>query len=233
MRACFKIACLATAAASFATAASIPQSSPALVTSVVRVDSRTGRLVRGVVVSPGFLPKRPKMEAESPGASRVGKIVRKLSMQYDLDPLLIHSIIEVESNYNPFAVSDKGALGLMQLVPATARRFGVRNPFDPEENISGGVRYLKYLSQVFPSDLRLVLAAYNAGEAAVTRHNEVPHYPETEQYVYRVGKAYGKRRRAVRKAGWTAPQSSRASTGDTRPVELYVDAEGRLNLRTR
>lgn len=233
MRTCFKIACLAAAAAGLAAAASVGQSSPALVTSVVRVDPRTGRLVRGVAVSRGFIPRRSKMAAEAPAATPVGKIVQKLAAQYDLDPLLVHSIIEVESNYNPFAVSDKGALGLMQLIPSTARRFGVRNPLDPEENISGGVRYLKYLSQVFPSDLRLVLAAYNAGEAAVIRHNEVPHYPETEQYVYRVGKAYGERRRAARKTGWTASSSAPASTGGTRPVELYVDAEGRLNLRTR
>ncbi len=233
MRVCFTYACLAAAAAGLGIAASLPQSSSAMVTSVVRADPRTGRLIRSVVVSPGFIPPHGAHETAPPPVTNLGKMVQKAAEKYDLDPLLIHSVIEVESNYNPFAVSGKGALGLMQLVPSTAHRFGVRHPFDPQDNINGGVRYLKYLSTIFPSDLRLVLAAYNAGEGAVARHNDIPRYPETEQYVYRVGKAYGKRRRAARNSQRVAIPPSPGAPDQTRPVEFYLDAEGRLNLRTR
>ena len=232
---CFQFACFGLAAATLASAASLPDAGPARVTSVVRADPRSGRLVRSVVVSPHFLPPqvvRPKAAGEPAPSSQapaanLGEMVARAAEKYELDPLLVHSVIEIESNYNPFAVSDKGARGLMQLIPATATRFGVRNPFDPQQNIEGGVRYLKYLSTLFPSDLRLVLAAYNAGEAAVARHNDIPRYPETEQYVYRVGKAYGKRRAAAQ----PAPTSQAAPK--PRVVECSVDQEGRLNLRTR
>ncbi|MCC7498192.1 MAG: lytic transglycosylase domain-containing protein [Bryobacterales bacterium] len=230
---CFNIARITAGAAGLVMAASVPQSSPALVTSIVRVDSHSGRLVRGVVVSPGFIPRRSRAKAVPPATTEVGKMIEQAAERYDLDPLLVHSVIEVESNYNPFAVSGKGALGLMQLIPSTARRFGVRNPFDPKENIGGGVRYLKYLSTIYSSDLRLVLAAYNAGEGAVARYNGIPHYPETEQYVYRVGKAYGKRRRAVRMAGRTEMPPAAGTAEAARPVEMSIDAQGRLNLRTR
>ncbi len=109
-------------------------------------------------------------------------------------------MIQVESNYNPYAVSPKGAQGLMQLMPETARRFGVRNTFDIKENIEGGVRYLKYLGTLFPEDPRLTIAAYNAGEGAVWKYgNSIPPYRETEQYVDRVGKRYGQARRAAEK----------------------------------
>src|SRR5581483_12304992 len=107
----------------------------------------------------------------------------------------VDSVVQVESNYNPFAVSNKGALGLMQLMPATARRFGVENPFDPRQNIQGGVRYLKFLQDTFRDD-RLAIAAYNAGEKAVTKYKGVPPYPETVSYVAKVGTKYGQRKRS-------------------------------------
>jgi soluble lytic murein transglycosylase-like protein len=95
-------------------------------------------------------------------------------------------MIQVESNYNPRAVSPKGARGLMQLMPETASRYGVRSIFDPRENIDGGVRYLKDLLALFNSDLRLAIAAYNAGENAVQRFNGIPRYTETQNYVKKV-----------------------------------------------
>jgi len=109
-----------------------------------------------------------------------------------VDPLLVDSVIRVESNYNPLAVSPKGAEGLMQLIPATARRFGVTNSFDVKENIEAGVTYLKYLLDMFGDD-RLAVAAYNAGESAVMRYGDVPPYRETMNYVSRVGKAWARR----------------------------------------
>ena len=130
--------------------------------SVVRVDSRTGRLVRRVVP-----PAQPRAAGETFRArAGVDQLVAEAARRHNVDPLLVHSVIQVESNYNPFAVSAKGARGLMQLVPATARRFGVRNPFDPKQNIDAGVRYLKHLQDTF-HDTRLALAAYNCGEGRV------------------------------------------------------------------
>ena len=107
-------------------------------------------------------------------------------VQNQLPSRLVHSVIQVESNYDPNAVSPKGALGLMQLIPATARRFGVSDVFDPEDNIEGGTRYLKYLLGLYKGDESLALAAYNAGEGAVSRYGGIPPYPETLGYVAKV-----------------------------------------------
>ncbi|MDQ2695001.1 MAG: lytic transglycosylase domain-containing protein [Pseudomonadota bacterium] len=112
--------------------------------------------------------------------------IDKIARQHRLEPALVHAVIAVESGYNPKAVSPKGAMGLMQLMPDTARLYNVRNPFDPVANIRAGVRYLRALMDRFRS-VRLALAAYNAGPEAVRRHrNQVPPYQETQHYVVRV-----------------------------------------------
>jgi soluble lytic murein transglycosylase-like protein len=112
--------------------------------------------------------------------------IRTISKQYEIDPALVRSIIRVESGFNPLAISVKGAQGLMQLMPATAQDLRVANPFHPRENITGGVKYLRYLLNLFRGDLVLALAAYNAGENAVLRYQSVPPYPETMAYVQKV-----------------------------------------------
>lgn len=114
------------------------------------------------------------------------EIVRGHASRYGIDEDLIHSIIRVESNYNPRAVSVKDCKGLMQLHPDTARRFGVADVFDPGQNIEGGVKYLHFLIELFDRDLDLVLAAYNAGENAVKRFKGIPPYAETQDYVRKV-----------------------------------------------
>jgi soluble lytic murein transglycosylase-like protein len=122
-----------------------------------------------------------------PEAADVGAIVTQVSRELDVSPQLLHAVIAVESAYDSRAVSPKGAQGLMQLMPATARRFGVSDPFDPHENVRGGARYLKALLAQFNGDLRLTLAAYNAGESAVVRYgNRVPPFAETQKYVPKV-----------------------------------------------
>ena len=107
--------------------------------------------------------------------------------KYSLDPALLHAVIQAESGYNPGAVSNKGAAGLMQLMPATARRLGVRSPFDPRDNIRGGAAYLAELAERYgETNADLILAAYNAGEHAVEEYGGVPPYRETRDYVKRV-----------------------------------------------
>jgi hypothetical protein len=111
--------------------------------------------------------------------------------RYGIDPRLVHSVIRVESAFNPWAVSPKGARGLMQLMPHTAVTLGVRDAFNPVQNIDGGVRYLRILIDRYGGNLRLALAAYNAGPQAVDWYRGVPPYQETQQYVQRILALYG------------------------------------------
>lgn len=114
-------------------------------------------------------------------------LIEAAANKYSLDPALLHAVIRAESGYNPDAVSNKGAAGLMQLMPATASRFGVHDRFDPQENIEGGARYLSTLLGMFPSDVKLAVAAYNSGENTVKKFgNQVPPIAETQNYVDRV-----------------------------------------------
>ena len=197
------------------------------VVSVVHVDSRTGRLVRSVVVK------------QAPGARfsadpQVRAMVEETAKNFDVSPLLVDSVIQVESDYNPYAVSPKGAQGLMQLMPATARRFGVKNTFDPQQNIEGGVRYLKFLQETFQDD-RLAVAAYNAGEKAVSKYGNVPPYRETVDYVAKVGRKYTQAKHAATKsdAPAKAAEKSQPAPEETTHVAGYVDQEGRLHIVSR
>jgi soluble lytic murein transglycosylase-like protein len=122
-------------------------------------------------------------------------VVRKVAMAHSIDPELVHVIIRAESNYDVFAISDRGALGLMQLMPATAMQYGVKNVFDPAQNIEGGVRYIKDLVKLFKDQTeqtRLVLAAYNAGQEAVRKYKGIPPYPETKAYIAGIMRTYKK-----------------------------------------
>ncbi|MBI2993261.1 MAG: lytic transglycosylase domain-containing protein [Gammaproteobacteria bacterium] len=117
---------------------------------------------------------------------------------YQLPPSLLHAVITAESAYDPDAVSKAGAVGLMQLMPETARRYGVRNRTNPSENVSGGTRYLRDLLQMFNNNLALALAAYNAGESAVVKHgHQIPPYNETRSYVKKVVALYQQYRKSM------------------------------------
>src|SRR5262249_49588650 len=114
------------------------------------------------------------------------KDIREISLQHDVDPLLVQAVVRVESAFNPTAVSRKGARGLMQLMPRTASTLGVLDPFDPREDIRGGVRHLRYLLDRFRGNATMPVAASNAGEPATDFPHGIPPYPKTEQYVQRV-----------------------------------------------
>lgn len=119
-------------------------------------------------------------------------LVKKLAKPSGIDPKLVMAVILVESGFNPRAVSPKNAQGLMQLIPDTAQRFRVKNPFDPEDNIRGGIAYLQWLLAFFKGDVAMVAAAYNAGEGTVEKYRGVPPYPETQKYVKRIAQLYQK-----------------------------------------
>jgi len=123
-------------------------------------------------------------------ASQLNETILLNSHKHSLSPALVHAVIRAESAYDSNAVSSKGAMGLMQLMPGTASLLKVSNPFDPEENISGGVRYLRHLLDRFGGNLELALAAYNAGESRVLRDNQIPRISETQQYVRKVIRFY-------------------------------------------
>jgi len=151
--------------------------------------------------TPVPVPPATNSEAQRPKALPTGTdrtseqyrpMVESISRRNGVDPNLIDAMIRTESNYNPWAVSPKGALGLMQLIPETGRRYGVSNFFDPEQNIEGGVRYMKYLLDMFDGNVDLSLAAYNAGENLVARIQKIPPYPETRNYVRKIRAVYTK-----------------------------------------
>jgi soluble lytic murein transglycosylase-like protein len=218
------------------------------ITTVIHPDQRTGKLVRSVIVT--SKPVAEQSVAEAPVAERVVPVaaatrpsapppagidvaIEQIAAQVSLPSQLIHSVIKVESNYDPYAISPKGAQGLMQLIPATARRFGVSNSFNPAENIQGGSKYLKYLLDLYKGNYALALAAYNAGEAAVARYGSVPPFPETQNYLILVGRQLqeAKKAEAAKQKAIVAAQIRPEAETETRPagpnhIQEVVEADG-------
>jgi len=164
-----------------------------------------------------FRPSASGMSGRAP--ANISQLVEQTASRFQVDPDLVHAIVRVESGYDPKAVSSKGAMGLMQLVPATAQRFGVANPFDPKQNLEGGVNYLRHLLDMFGGDLNLSLAAYNAGEHSVQRSGGIPAIPETQDYVRKVTSIY--------QTG-DAPASAKTTPKEPpkAPIVRYVDEYG-------
>lgn len=127
-----------------------------------------------------------------PKTSQYDKLIIEKALYHGVHPALVKAVIHVESAFRPLARSPKGALGLMQLMPATAKRFGVKDRSNPKENIEGGVKYLRWLLEHFEGNTKLAIASYNAGENAVKRYKGVPPYKETQNYVIRVSEAFKK-----------------------------------------
>jgi hypothetical protein len=231
------------------------------VTVVVRPDVQTGKLVRAVVVMPKEVAARvhePLVQpaAESSGSapiavafsSNVIEMIDQIARLYDVEGPLVHSVIRAESNYNPQAVSNKGAMGMMQLIPSTARRFGVRNPFDPKQNVEGGVRYLRFLLDYYKNDYQKTIAAYNAGEGAVDRYQGIPPYTETRNYVTQVAinlRAARRAEEAKSKAAQRAVEQIAAENASLEkggpekqeavynPIRASISEDGRVNYRTQ
>ncbi len=172
-------------------------------------------------------PLDPKERGAAPSASspyskeQIDSIIDKYADHYNLPAKLVRSMIASESAFNPRAVSKKGAQGLMQLMPSTASRLGVKNAFDPEENIRGGMEHMRFLLDTFNNDLTLSLAAYNAGENLVQRLNRVPNFPETKAYVRNVKSRYGSKD-IVSQSTQSAPRGP--------STFKWVDKQGILHL---
>ena len=147
--------------------------------------------------------------------------IDQAAARHNVDPNLVRSVIKVESNFNPNAVSRKGAMGLMQLMPSTARSLNVSNPFDPQQNVDAGVRHLRKLLDSYGGDIRLSLAAYNAGAGAVARSAGVPHFFETQNYVRRITNLY---------YGGSEPGSHIIGSPVHDPVRVQRDARGGLYI---
>ena len=154
-------------------------------------------------------------------AKEIDAAIEQAAARHNVDPNLVRAVIKVESNFNPNAVSRKGAMGLMQLMPQTARQLNVTNPFDPEQNVDAGVRHLKQLMENYGGDIRLSLAAYNAGSGAVARSAGVPHIAETRNYVRRITQLYNR---------GSDPGSHIIGTPVHNPVRVERDARGVLYI---
>ena len=210
-------------------------------TLIVKADNRSGRLVRSVVVAPKVVnPEesiRPEPASSAVAASSLAEMIDSIAAKHDVEGPLVHSVIKAESNYNPLAISPKGAQGLMQLIPATARRFGVENTFNAQQNIEGGVKYLKFLMELYHNDYVKVIAAYNAGEGAVTTYGGIPPYAETRNYVYQVGKNLQSARKvAETKSSPPKNEETKQAAVDPnqpRSIQAVVGPDGKVYYKTQ
>ncbi len=191
-------------------------------TTVVRADAKTGRLIRTVIM-------QPKIVADS----EVKAMIERVANEQGVESQLVDSVIRAESDYNARAVSPKGAQGIMQLIPSTARRFGVSNTFDPLENIQGGVKYLRFLLDYYQGDYAKAIAAYNAGENAVDKFHGIPPFAETRNYVAQVAKNLRVARAAAPPAPRTSQAAANATNGETpQPIQTSTGSDGRIYYRT-
>jgi soluble lytic murein transglycosylase-like protein len=170
--------------------------------------------VAETVVRPRVISGAETGAEPAPLPTGINEAVERIASEHSLPPQLIHSVIKVESNYNPYAVSVKGAQGLMQLIPDTAHRFGVRDAFNPVENIQGGAKYLRYLLDLYDGNYPLALAAYNAGEAAVAKYGGIPPYAETQNYVTQVRRQLEIAKKAAAAKPQAAPPPTPQPKGD-------------------
>ena len=163
----------------------------------------------------------PRLHGIHAGDHAPARHLEQAAARHNVDPNLVRSVIKVESNFNPNAVSRKGAMGLMQLMPSTARSLHVTNPFDPQQNVDAGVRHLKQLLESYGGNVKLSLAAYNAGAGAVARSSGIPHFSETQNYVRRITELY---------YGGADPRAHVLGNVVHDPVRVERDARGVLYI---
>ena len=199
-------------------------------------------------VEPAKTPKRlvqltsklinPSLGGFTTGNADIDTFIVESGKRNSVDPLLLYSIMHQESSFKTRAMSNKGARGLMQLMPPTASRFGVTNIWDPKQNIEGGARYMRFLLDLFSGDVRLALAGYNAGEGAVMKYGfNVPPYSETQEYVRRIGKRYSLIRDPHAAVTLTSDQLAAVQQKQPTPLNVYERSvfmtrlpDGRLQL---
>jgi soluble lytic murein transglycosylase-like protein len=196
-------------------------SNPAYVTRPVKAALPKGFTPTGIAArttQASFAESSEMSAAERSNRDKIEEMIREISARYRVDPALVRAVIQTESNWNSSAISRRGARGLMQLVPGTAQQLGVRNAFDPQQNLDGGVRYLHMLLERYNGDLDKALAAYNAGPGAVDRAGGIPRYRETREYVQKVTDSYFR------------PGSDRLPRAFDQRRSIYraVDADGRV-----
>jgi soluble lytic murein transglycosylase-like protein len=193
---------------------------PCFAAEIVLVDDGNGHKVYvNLDDTPKLNPRRLAYRRATSPPPEIDKLVKQTAERHSVDPKLVQAIIQVESDFQSDAVSSAGAMGLMQLIPATAQRYGVNNPFNAKQNIEGGVSYLKDLLDLFDGDVTLSLAAYNAGEHAVQRKGGVPQYTETVNYIRKIRSIY-----APGSEG--EPLKGRTKREEHATIYKYVDASG-------
>ncbi|HWC64952.1 MAG TPA: lytic transglycosylase domain-containing protein [Thermoanaerobaculia bacterium] len=196
-------------------------------TKMIYNDEVDTRRYKPIQMSDGWLANRARRP------SPYDDLIRAAASQQGMDPALLKSVMLVESGFNPAALSRKGARGLMQLMPATARTYGVADVTDVRENIAGGARYLNYLLNLYHGDLEDALAAYNAGEAAVQKYGGIPPYDETVLYVHKTLTAYYGKPYLGGGFGRATTDRFRALAGFSgRPVRVERDADNRVVITT-
>ena len=166
-------------------------------------------------------PPQNYVRGKSFSPQDIDAAIDQAAARHNVDPNLVRAVIKVESNFNPNAVSRKGAMGLMQLMPQTARQLKVANPFDPQQNVDAGVRHLKQLMENYGGDVKLTLAAYNAGQGAVARSAGVPHFAETRNYVKRITQLY---------YGGSDPGTHFLESPMHDPIHVERDSKGVLHI---
>ena len=192
----------------------------------------------GALVHLTSQPINPSLGGFTTGNSEVDDFIVESGKRNSVDPLLLYSIMHQESSFKARALSHKGARGLMQLMPFTASRFGVKNIWDPKQNIEGGARYMRFLLDLFAGDVRLALAGYNAGEGAVMKYGyQVPPYNETQEYVRRIGRRYSLIRDPEAAAKANLLSNGQIAQKDPKPLDIYERTvfmaklpDGRLQL---
>ena len=231
VRFCFILLGIMPALAATPEAVSVPRH----VTTVVHADVKSGRLVRSFALEPRIVSNRiPAAKPDlaptlSATTQNLSGLIDRIAAQHGVEGPLVHSVIQTESNYNPIAVSPKGALGLMQLIPSTARRFGVTDAFNVTENIEGGVRYLRFLLDYYGNDYAKAIAAYNAGEGAVDKYKGIPPFAETRNYVYTVARNL-KSARARQETKMAAVAPMPLDTPGS--IIAFTSSDGKLYYRT-